>query len=495
MSVSKIVVLMLENRSFDHMLGLRPGVIGLLAPDGSIDPKHANPIDPSKPGSKKYQVTADAPYAVDPEDVYKDGTTTYGGPSHSFPSTTEQLTGSTTGAVGRDAPHSGFVKSYYDVLVHSAHRANPSDAEIRLPMQAFGRDRLPVLWTLADEFVVCDSWFSAMPGPTQPNRLFVHAATSAGFAHNVWSHPIEADTIYDRLDEKNKTWGMFYHDMKDSDSFPQLKKRTDRILPFASFLALASDGRLPQYTFVCPRYNDAPEGRANSQHAPEDVRDGENLIADVYESLRKSPDWGTTLLVVTYDEHGGFYDHVTPPAAAAPDDSVSPTAFDRQEAARSSRNQYLLAPDYQFRFDRLGLRVPAILVSPLVGRGTVDSTPYDHTSILATVRDVFGTRPLTKRDAASKSFAGQLGGPARKDCPEKLPRPTLSEAEKNEVAMQSDLARPPSAPQREMWPALAHLDGHPDSGKVTAPPATRGQAAQYIKERVDAHNDKHRRRQ
>ena len=491
MPISSVVVLMLENRSFDHMLGLRPGVRGLLAENGTIDPRYVNLADPSKPGSKTYPAAGGAPYAVDPEDVYQSGKSTYGGPSHSFPGATEQLSGSTNGPVPAPAPMNGFVKSYIDVLVHSAHRPTPSDAEIRLPMQAFGPGQLPVLWALADEFLVCDNWFSEVPGPTQPNRLFVHAGTSEGFTHNVWDRAFNSTTIYDRLTSVGKDWAVFYFDMKDSDSFPAIKRQVDKVLPFAKFFDRAKAGTLPAYSFLCPRYNDAPEGRANSQHAPADVRDGEDLIADVYEALRAGPKWEETLLVVTYDEHGGFYDHVSPGPAVPPDSFTSPTEDDKEQAAKSSRNKYLLAPDYKFAFDRYGLRVPTILVSPLVKKGAVDSTLYSHTSILATLHDLFGTQPLTARDRGARSFKPQLQGPVRQDTPLTLPRPQRTDAESHEVSMEADLERPVTGPQNEMWPALTHLDGHKDSGKVTRPPSTRRDAASYVAERVKAHTRNH----
>jgi phospholipase C len=489
--VTTIVVLMLENRSFDHMLGMRPNVDGLLN-GGGIDPVHTNPADPSKPGSRIYAVTADAPYAVDPEDVYKEGKSTFGGPSHSLPSVTEQLCGDKNGPVPAVAPLNGFVKSYVDVLIHSAHRSKPSDDEIRLPMQVFGQGRLPVLWALADEFLVCDQWFSEVPGPTQSNRLYVHAGTSCGFAHNVWDrHFTGVPTIYDRLADAGKTWGVYYFDLKDTDSFPTIKAQVDKVQPFAKFFEAAQAGTLPSYSFLCPRYNDAPTGRASSQHAPADVRDGEDLIADVYEALRAGPKWGETLLIVTYDEHGGFYDHVVPPRAPPPDGFTSPTEDDRMQAAKSKRNQYLMAADYRFGFDRFGLRVPAILVSPRVEKGGVDSTQYSHTSILATLHELFGTQPLTARDRAAKSFVSKVGGPVRTDTPLKLPRPDRTEAESNEIAQEADLARPPTGPQNEMWPGLARLDGHPDTGKVTLPPRTRREAASYVAERVAANRAAH----
>lgn len=496
--IEHIVVLMLENRSFDHMLGLLPGVEGLLGKDGQIRKDLSNLADSSDPSSTRYAVGDGAPYAIPTKDI---GDAGFGGPSHSFPAATEQLYGTKTPSteqIGAEAPLSGFVQSYIKELKYSVHREDPSEAETSVPMLAFDPSRVPVLSTLAREYCVCDHWYSEVPGPTQPNRLFTHAATSLGFTHNVWSHPIHARTIYEQLDDEGRSWAFYYHDLSDSNSFPQLNKRTDRIHTFDRFFQDARSGRtLPYYSFLCPLYADTPVERANSQHAPYDIRYGEYLIAEVYEALRQSEVWESTLLVIIYDEHGGFYDHVGPPheGVASPDGLSSPTDYDKQEAAKSERSKYLLDPDYAFDFTRLGLRVPAVLVSPWIAKGRVDSTPYQHTSIMATLRKWSGiAEPLTKRDAQAADFGAlleQLDAP-RTDTLTRLPRPSLP-TETDEDYLQQPL----TDKQKDIFPLIGHLDGHHDSGQAVEPPATRGEAQAYIKERIDAHERYHaeRRRQ
>ncbi len=496
-TIEHVVVLMLENRSFDHMLGLLPSprLNGLLAADGiTINRAFQNSVSGRPAGATTtFPAQAGAGFTIDPEQIDKKG---FGGPAHSFPAATEQLYGVNVAPAGPGpAFGTGFAQSYLRQLQTDVHLAAPTDAQIAVPMEAFAAGQLPTLWQLAQAFCVCDNWYSEVPGPTQPNRLFVHAGTSAGFTHNVWSQAFAIGTVYDALDKAGRDWGVYYFDLRDTDSFPQVKKRVDRVQPFASFLAQATAGTLPSYSFLCPRYNEpqnTTDPPPNSEHAPYDVRNGENLIADVYESLRSCPDWPRTLLVVTYDEHGGYFDHVMPPTTgvANPDGQNSPTAVDRQLAKQNPKqNGYLLQPDYQFDFTRLGVRVPTLLVSPWVAAGSAVKTRLQHTSILATLRDLYGIGTLTARDAQAASFAPALGlAAARNDAPAKLNRPALAPA--TEAAATAPLTQQ----QSDMWPLLSQLDGHKDSGKVVAEPATRRQAASYIAERITAHDRFHRER-
>jgi len=495
--IEHIVVLMLENRSYDHMLGLLPErqLNGVLGADGAtIDPGLMNAVTGRGSGkTSKFPVQTGATYTIDPEQIDTRG---FGGPGHSFPDATRQLYNTAVAPQPAGvAPLSGFAQSYFEQLRQDVHLKSPTDAQIAVPMSVFQSGQLPTLWQLAQEFCVCDQWFSEVPGPTQPNRLFVHAATSCGFTHNVWSQSFPNRTVYEELDKAGRDWGVFYFDLRDTDSFPQIKKRIDRIQPFASFIAQAGSGTLPSYSFLCPRYNEpavATDPPPNSEHAPYDVRNGENLIADVYEALRGGPAWEQTLLVITYDEHGGYYDHVPPPTTnvANPDGLNSPTALDQQQAkANPKKSGYLVKPNYRFDFTRLGLRVPTLLVSPWIAAGSVCKEQLQHTSILATLRDLYGIGTITHRDAQAASFASQLSlAAARADTPLQLNRPPAVAS-----GSQARLA-PLTQQQSEMWPLLSQLDGHKDSGKVVAEPATRRDAARYVAERIAAHNRFHRTR-
>nr|MDJ0828157.1 alkaline phosphatase family protein [Rhodobacter sp.] len=228
---------------------------------------------------------------------------------------------------------------------------------------------------------------------------------------------------------------------------------------------------------------------ANSQHAPYDVRYGEHLIADVYDALRKSDIWEQTLLVVTYDEHGGFFDHVYPPdqGILPPDHFSSPTEIDRKNFGYMFNKNGRPKPQYAFNFDRLGCRVPTVLVSPWLEAGMVESSRLQHTSLLATVRRMWGLRPvpLTAREGQAASFDHLLEtrDSPRKDCPKKIPRPDLPER-----SLSAALDQPLSPVQQEVFDQVQQLTGHPDSGKPVAVPATQREASKYIAERRRAHD-------
>jgi phospholipase C len=488
--IEHVVVLMMENRSFDHLLGTLSNVNGIMSANGSPNPQFFNLANPADSTSKQYAVGTPGNFAVPSQDIGKGG---FGGPGHSFAAATQQLDASATteSGVANPAPLNGFIANYIREL-KSNGRSSPSDQEIIEPMTNFTAAQMPVMSALATEFCVCDQWYSEVPGPTEPNRLFVHAATSAGFVDNEWQAPISAQTIYQLLEQAGFDWAFFYVDLSDSDSFPALKVRTTRIFQMSAFAQQTSAGTLPAYSFICPQMNEGTDGsQPNSQHAPYDVRLGENLIADVYEAVRNGPLWESTLLIVTYDEHGGYFDHVSPPIGVNnPDGLTSPNAYVTALAQKNPKGKgYLTAANMDFDFTRLGMRVPTVLISPWIQKGTVDSTQYQHTSIFATLRDLFGVGTLTKRDAQANSFTAQLTklSSARTDAPTTLTRPAMPAA-----ASAAEMQKPLTKPQQELWPMLSHLDGHPDSGKVTQPPPTRAAAAEYIQERLAAHRMFHR---
>lgn len=413
-----VVVLMLENRSFDHIFGFFPGANGLKGTEFNL----LKPFDPPSDANPKFNVGEGANFAI------ARGL----GPGHSLKATNIQLSGVPTGP---DAAHpvalNGFVASYTGNL-KGDHVSKPTPEELGQPLKSFSKEQLPSLNALAREFVLCDNWFCEVPGPTQPNRLFVHAATSEGFAFNDWSRTIGVDSIYNRLEAAKRTWAVYYSDDNDVVKFNRVTAKaytkpaeeaefeSDRkagvlgaFLDFKTFFKQhVASGKLSTYNFIEPAFGDskATKTMIDSMHAPHDVRPGDLLVADVYEALRSSPDvWKRTLLVVTFDEHGGFYDHVAPPQAANPDG--------RNQAENPKHG----VP--AFAFDRLGLRVPAILVSPWLPKGKVVHTQYQHTSVLATLRKLFNLgQPLTKRDAAARPFDDLLSKSMRQNPLQKLPR-------------------------------------------------------------------------
>src|SRR5262245_22361106 len=346
--IDHVVVLMLENRSFDHMLGW-PAVAGQQVP--------VDPADPAAGLAPVFAWNTPAAYRTAPD------------PGHEFEDVTLQLFGRVDPPAGAPPTNDGFVASYAQRRDDHGHPLGPEAGKAILG--CFGPALLPVIRTLAEQFVVCDHWFASVPGPTWPNRDYVHAGTSMGRVNGptawelFWGYP-GVRTIYQNLQDAGKTWKIYYHDVSQAFYFRDLlQDQHTRFVPFAEFAPDVERGALPQYSFIEPRFFGTLLEPPNDQHPPHDVREGERLIAAVYDALRAQDDvWRQTLLVVLYDEHGGFYDHVGPPM-----DAVNPDGLQSSAPA--------------FGFDRLGVRVPALLVSPWVPRGQVDPTVYDHTSLLA----------------------------------------------------------------------------------------------------------------
>jgi phospholipase C len=386
--IDTVVVLALENRSFDHLLGWfdaggRP-FAGLRSEAGA-----GNWSEPPTQSGTFVPAGDDAPYVPDLDP----------GGHHELAHAQFQLFGRAAWPPDPLAPphNTGFLADYATLTGGDLHAA----AHV---MRCFAPAKVPVLTALAHEFAVCDHWFSSVPGPTWPNRFFIHSATSDGATDNT-PRVYDQRTIYQNLAAAGHSWRVYYHDFPQSLALAQqIPACAENYEYFEAFLAAAAAGRLPRYSFIEPRYFNELWARANDQHPPHGIVGGENLIADVYEALRASPQWNSAALIVLHDEHGGFYDHVPPPATVSPDGKTS-GGFD---------------------FTRLGVRVPAVVASPYVERGTIDQTVYDHSSIAATLRDLFGLgASLTRRDAQAATLLPLLGSRAtpRTDAPAKLPRP------------------------------------------------------------------------
>jgi phospholipase C len=415
--IRHVFVIMLENRSFDHMLGVsamrgRDAVSGQPTTiDNLVGNPHQN-IDPLD--GTAVQAGPPADFALSTAD---------GDPGHEFHDAVEQL--AVTGSAYPYSPiqqyppidMSGFVANY---------RGRGSTAPSKA-MNVYLPDQLPILNALAREFAVCDRWFSSMPGPTWPNRLFVHASSSAGLDDSPSSFDVVTTTlldgyrfdngsIYDRLEDRCLDWLVF-----EGDETPQVMSLSGmtynalqgRFRDFEDFRDSVNDRNFPaSYTFIEPDYGNilpwTPEDYTcgTSQHPLDDVTRGEKLLKAVYEAVRNSPHWESSLIVVTYDEHGGFYDHVEPPRTVHPGDSITDNENNHND----------------FDFTQLGVRVPTVIVSPFIPRGTIDHTPYDHSSVVKTVGQLFGFGPLTERDRQANSFAHLLSlTEPRTDAPAQLP--------------------------------------------------------------------------
>ncbi|HMH06796.1 MAG TPA: alkaline phosphatase family protein, partial [Terriglobales bacterium] len=251
-------------------------------------------------------------------------------------------------------------------------------------------DQLPVLTTLATEFAVFNGWFSSIPGPTICNRAFAHYGTSFGkVGMDLFYVKEPFQSIYDRLVTASpaRTSKLYYYDQASStmEIVNLLQHQSELFGTYQQFIADCNKGTLPDYSFVEPNYNDHDGDNgtelASDQHPDHHVQAGELFIASVYNAIKRNPSlWRSTVLLIVYDEHGGIYDHVPPPACmkdgfvAQPNDTGTGRSFE---------------------FDRLGVRVPAILVSPWIPKGTVVKGPqeggrtFEHASIPATVTKFF----------------------------------------------------------------------------------------------------------
>jgi phospholipase C len=386
--IKHIIVLMLENRSFDHMLGYSDinGTIAGTSQQGKIE--GINPANkPFNLDNSNNPVfsSSDAPFVLDFPD-----------PGHDFPDVLRQLTGDpnakldSTGSYPINLNNNGFVQNFQN------QKKAPADPSII--MKAFTPENLPILNQLAREFVVCDHWFSSLPGPTWPNRFFVHAATSGGLddsptlpqilvADTIKGYKFDNGTIYSCLSEHRINWTIYA-----GSKFPQVLAlkgiRANDIIAYENLKTDIQKPGFPAYTFIEPNYGHFLLGNykgGNSQHPLDDVSSGEKLMKDVYETIRNSPIWNETILVITYDEHGGFYDHVIPPLAEDPGDSKHYST-------------------HGFNFKQYGIRVPAIIISPLIAKNLIDKRTYDHTSILASLEMLFSVGHLTERDQLANNF-------------------------------------------------------------------------------------------
>jgi phospholipase C len=339
-------------------------------------------------------------------------------------------------------PLNGFVASFKAALTHDLHRS-PTSSELQQVMNVFEPVQLPVLSTLAKSFVLCDRWFADVPGPTMPNRAYVHTATSQGYTYNAnWKPKFTCKTLYDRLAAGGHAWRSYYHDQDDIvELYPYLKKDATNHVRFeGNFVSDVANDSLATYSFITPAFiNHAPQHPANSMHAPVDVRPAEKLVADIYSTLRERPEvWKKTLLIILFDEHGGYYDHVPPPATVNPD------------GIQGRLDEDFLVP---FDFQRLGLRVPTILISPWF-KPAVDSTVYSHSTIPGSIIDALQLPGgyLTKRDEnAAKLTAKYLVKNNAQVWRDDTPDLT--------VPVQPQALDPMA---RELLDGSVHLDPHPE---------------------------------
>jgi phospholipase C len=336
--IEHIVVVMMENRSFDHMLGWMPGVDGLQA--GAVYADAAGVPHPTWP------LTGDTQGCAHP------------GPDHSFEGGRVALNGGACDGWLRIPTNDPYAIGYY------------------------GRDDLAFLGAAAPYWTTCDRWFSAIMAETFPNRIYMHAGQTDRI-HNSFKIS-RLPTIWDRLAAAGVSHRYYFSDVPFLALWGSRYIKVSR--PFPRFLEACRRGRLPHVSFVDPRMIGEDQGVSNDDHPHGDVRAGEAFLNRIYRAVTNSPDWESTVLVVTYDEWGGFYDHVAPGRAPIP------------AADRAAGNVDGL----------LGFRVPALVISPFAPRHTVSHLTLDHTSILRMIEWRWGLRPLTARDAGAANLARVL---------------------------------------------------------------------------------------
>lgn len=509
-SITNVFVLMLENHSFDHLFAMS-GIPGLRVATRS---DHNSWIPPEGGPRRTAHVTDRAPWTMSTD------------PGHEFEDVIEQLcgvrpcdpssrhdpahaAGSTDCYAGGPYPDidlCGFAENY--AWSTSEGTGRPDTDRVGDIMACFDTStQVPVLHQLATEFAVCDAWHSSLPGPTWPNRFFVHGGSSAGMVtspdprHEVLWESVEGfefhnGSIFDSLDAAGRGWRLYQDKHNDFSDVPSPWYQGGWISQAASLKGVSlldihsfrrfredlerrtADGTpayldVP-YTFIEPNFGasfKAGQGSApgptyrggSAQHPEDDPSGGEGLIKAVYEAIRQSPVWDTSLLIVLYDEHGGFYDSVKPGPAAPPGDPVP-------------HRQRGLNP-FGFDFATYGVRVPAVVISPRIPRGTVDHTLYDHTSVLATLQRRWGLDPLTDRDAAACDVRHLLSrSEPRTDCPWTLVEPASPRS---------------AAPRRAVAGHDDRSDGH-DDAPLPGPSNTAGFLHVLFKAEAELAGDDHR---
>ena len=353
--ITHYVYLMLENRSYDHVLGAR--ALEGLGGDGL----RAGMTNPDRNG-------AAVPLYV-PSDL---DMCTMHDPAHGWETSRQQW---------NNGANDGFLR---------VHPPGALD-----PLQYLTRDQMPVSWALADAYTSCDRWFCSVMGPTLPNRAYWHVGTSLGLKVNgdvltAFSNGVPVPTLYNRLNDNGIDWAYYYGnlavvsllgqegpyrvDLGPNDGTGHIRRFGDALVNGGTFFEDCANGTLPPVTYIDPAFFE------NDDHPPVHPILGQELLAAVYTALATSPLWPNIMLVVTYDEHGGFFDHVSPPKAA--DDTMARFGVEG--------------------FDQLGFRVPTLAIGPYAKQGHVSSVQYDHTSALKQLSNHFGFDTLTARmDAAN----------------------------------------------------------------------------------------------
>jgi phospholipase C len=419
-----LVVLMFENRSFDNLLGYLYGPEERATFEGLSRGPHSNPTPPDVPGADLGPVEThrakgfSSPYPDSGEEYPHVNTQLFGSvdpTSNRFADVDDMGSPfNTPSSPNSSPPMSGFVTDYVNTFRNSMGRMPTRDQYSQI-MSCYGPEQLPVLSGLARGFACFDRWFCEVPSQTYPNRSFFHAGTSSGFVLNGppgrFATQNSAPTIFERLMAAGRSWKVYYDPAQFVSATALI--HASRLAPYFSthfagtgdFLEDAKNGTLPNYAFIEPNmfhpHTDMhPHSVARLADdlripPPDTLLGGEQLLAEVYGAVRTSEtsggsNWSNTALLVTFDEHGGTFDHVPPPSAVPPSGTPEPG-------------------EHGFRFDRSGVRVPSVLVSAWVPEGELVADVFRSTSLISTLREWWQLGdPMTHRDASAPSFVSVL---------------------------------------------------------------------------------------
>jgi len=494
--IKHVVVLMFENRSFDHLMGAFPGVNGVLV-DGSVNPALYNTMNPLiPPDAVSNTPVYPTPIDLSMQQVKTDFNHDFGnGMMNDLfgPGTSGYLNGvPLTAPATWPATNSGFLST-----IATNDPGDPPNGPSVLYFFEYGQ--LQVFHQLASEFVVCDNWHCDMPGHTKANRGFMHCATTGNLGIDDEAPGFQtSSTIFSLIEAQGYDWKMYTPNSAHLDSLwlSDIYSSPNTNIPISQFCSDLQQGTLPFYSFLMCWSDGATVSTDTSMHPASMVQPAENYLAAVYNELQKSAYWEDTLLIVTFDENGGMYDHVVPPQTVAPNPSqpISTTTY--------SGNPI----EYQFDFTLLGVRIPVLLISPWLTKGAIDSSQYQNTSILnylVALMTPTGVvqKHLTQRDEMAPTIATALEqyglSEMRTDCPADIQGyPGFPLGPGSPGICDPDALKPTAEALQQ--PPLAHmvnaakeyfggLPGHANSGEPFPKNfATNAGLLDYIKERKDA---------
>jgi len=345
-----VVVVMMENRSFDHFFGWLPGAngqqTGLSYRESSGVSHSTHALAPDFQGCG----------FLDPGHSYSDGRVQY---------------------------HNGACDGFlFDGSDADPDNGKPNQANDIYAIGYYVQSDLAFLGAAGPAFSVCDNYFCGIMAETYPNRFYMHAAQTDRLENNTTTSTLP--TIWDRLADKGLSGRYYFSDLPFLGLWGT--KYVNISKPVSQFLVDAANGTLPNVAFIDPRFEDEGSGTSQDDHPHADIRNGEAFLNQIYDAVRNSPNWSKTVLIINYDEWGGFYDHVPPPTAPIPPASAAAGDVD----------------------GRLGFRVPCVVISPYARRNYVAHGQYDHTSILKMIEWRFGLPPLTVRDSTANNLAEVL---------------------------------------------------------------------------------------